>query len=70
VISSATLTKGQVVTINTLGLFGTYLSEREKDCPGNGLDGYTYFGSLSYVTENKIDLDGNPLHEENDPNAK
>ena len=31
VISSASLPKGQIITINTMGLFGTFLSEREKD---------------------------------------
>jgi len=46
------LTKGQVITVNTLGLFGNQISEREKDKPGSGLDGFTYFGSMATVTDN------------------
>ena len=52
-----------------MGLFGSYLSEREKSCPGSA-DGFTYFGSVSYVSDNRMDLDGRLLHEENDPNSK
>lgn len=34
VVSSASLSKGQIITINTLGLFGTNISMRERDNPG------------------------------------
>lgn len=52
VISSASLPKGNIITINPLGLYGSWQSEREKDQPGSGLDGFTYFGSMAYVYEN------------------
>jgi len=35
-----------MITIDSCGLFGTYISEREKDKPGSGNDGFTYFGSM------------------------
>lgn len=49
VISSPTLQRGLVLTINALGLTGGVQSEREKDCPSSGLDGFTYFGSTAHV---------------------
>jgi hypothetical protein len=58
------LPKGQIITINALGLYGNFTSEREKDHPGSGNDGFTYFGSLSHVFENVND--GQPHHEEID----
>jgi len=51
VISSASLQKGQVININPLGLCGNSISERERDCPGSGMDGFTYFGSIPAVSE-------------------
>ena len=68
VISSASLPKGQVITINSQGLYGNYISDREKSQPGTANDGYTYFGSMNYVIENQFD--GQPHHDENDPNGK
>jgi len=62
VVSSASLPKGQAITINPLGLFGNFQSEREKDCPGSGLDGFTYFGSMAFVNDEPID--GGPRHED------
>lgn len=58
VMSSASLPKGQVITINTLGLFGQCQSEREKDVPGSGNDGYTYFGSIAHVNDYDYQNDG------------
>jgi hypothetical protein len=55
VVSSASLPKGQIITINALGLYGNFTSEREKDCPGSGNDGFTYFGSILHVPENSND---------------
>ena len=55
VISSASLPKGNIITINAMGLFGQWESEREKDHPGSGKDGYTYFGSMATVLENLND---------------
>ena len=43
-----------------MGLTGAVQSEREKDCPGYGLDGFTYFGSTAYVLDNKPN-DGQPM---------
>lgn len=48
--------------MNSLGLFGNFTSEREKDHPGSGNDGFTYFGSMTHVFENAND--GQPQHEE------
>ena len=31
IVSSASLPKGQIITINPLGLYGNFVSEREKD---------------------------------------
>ena len=64
VVSSASLPKGQVVTINAVGLYGNFTSEREKDQSGSGNDGFTYFGSMLHVYENMND--GQPQHEEQD----
>ena len=64
VVSSASLPKGQIITINALGLYGNFTSEREKDAPASGNDGFTYFGSMTHVYENVND--GQPQHEEND----
>lgn len=61
VMSSASLPKGQIISINTLGLFGNFLSEREKESPGTGQDGFTYFGSMAHVQEGGVD--GNPVHQ-------
>ena len=47
-----------------MGLYGNFTSEREKEQPGSGNDGYTYFGSMSHVYENMND--GQPQHEEID----
>ena len=60
VISSPTLQRGLVLTINALGLRGAVESEREKDCPGSGLDGFTYFGSTAFVYDSRPN-DGQPL---------
>jgi len=54
VISSASLQKGQIITINPLGLYGNYISERERDAAGSGNDGFTYFGSVSAMPENAL----------------
>ena len=54
VISSASLRKGQIITINPLGLCGNYIAERERDSPGSGNDGFTYFGSVSNIPENAL----------------
>ena len=62
VVSSASLSKGQIITINTLGLFGTNISLREKDNPGQGLDGYTFFGTDPSVIQQVND--GQPQHED------
>ena len=62
VISSASLPKGRTVTINSQGLFGNFTSERERDQPGSGNDGFTYFGSLIHMVEHAND--GQPQHEE------
>ena len=51
-MSSASLQKGQVITINPLGLHGNYISEREREVPGSGNDGFTYFGSVVNMAEN------------------
>lgn len=51
IISSASLQKGQIITINPLGLYGNYISERESAKPGSALDGFTYFGSIPYEIE-------------------
>lgn len=50
VISSASLPKGKLILINTMGLTGDDSSLREQDNPGTGLDGYTFFGTHSSVT--------------------
>lgn len=55
VLSSASLPKGQAITLNSLGLFGAFTSEREKDQPGSGLDGFTFFGSMLHVYESAND---------------
>ena len=55
VVSSASLPKGQIITIDSTGLFGSYTSERERDNPGSGNDGFTYFGSMAHVYENAND---------------
>ena len=49
VLSSPTLLRGQMITLNACGMFGDYLSEREKVQQGSGLDGFTYFGSSLYA---------------------
>jgi len=41
-----------MITIDSCGLFGEYGSEREKDKPGSGNDGFTYFGSKLRGFEN------------------
>jgi hypothetical protein len=38
-----------------LGLFGNFTSEREKDNPGSGNDGFTYFGSMTHVYDKEND---------------
>jgi len=45
-----------------MGLFGNFISEREKEQPNSGNDGFTYFGSLLHVYE--YQHDGQPQHEE------
>jgi len=55
VVSSASLPKGQTITLNSLGLFGNFTSEREKDNPGSGNDGFTYFGSMTHVYDKEND---------------
>ena len=55
VLSSASLPKGQKITINSLGLFGAFISEREKDMPGSGRDGFTFFGSMLHIFESAND---------------
>lgn len=59
-ISSPTLQRGLVLTINALGLTGAVQSEREKDYPGSGLDGFTYFGSTAFVYDSPPN-DGQPM---------
>jgi hypothetical protein len=54
VISSASLQKGQIITVNPLGLYGNYISERERDVTGSGNDGFTYFGSVAHMPENAL----------------
>ena len=63
VVSSPTLQRGQVLTINAQGLFGAVESEREKECPGSGLDGYTFFGSTANWIEHNPN-DGQPMMED------
>jgi hypothetical protein len=63
-VSSASLPKGQIITINALGLYGNFTSEREKELAAQGNDGFTYFGSMTHVYENVND--GQPQHEEVD----
>lgn len=52
VISSASLQKGQTISINPLGIYGTSISERERFKIGSGNDGYTYFGSILTMNAN------------------
>lgn len=63
VVSSASLQKGQIININPLGLYGTYISERERDQPGSGLDGFTYFGSVAHALST-YNGDGNVFNEQ------
>jgi len=51
VLSSAGLQKGLVIQINSIGLFGSHVSEREKQNPGSGNDGFTYFGSVATASD-------------------
>jgi hypothetical protein len=62
VISSASLQKGQIITINPLGLYGNQISERERDQPGSGQDGFTYFGSVAHALSN-YNGDGNVFND-------
>jgi hypothetical protein len=39
------------LTINAAGLFGKYISEREKANPGSASNGFTFFGSHLYADD-------------------
>lgn len=69
VVSSPTLQRGLLLTINSMGLTGAVQSEREKDCPGYGLDGFTYFGSTAFVYDHKAQ-DGQPMMDDSSGKKK
>lgn len=55
VLSSSSLQRGEVIMINSMGLFGSHIPEREKMKPGSGYDGFTYFGTIPHIYGQEAD---------------